>query len=66
MCKILVIIFFVIIILCLRFDDGAGGDNEVQRTMLELINQLDGFDPRGNIKVIFMSLKLNILHNILL
>ena len=23
-----------------RFDDGAGGDNEVQRTMLELINQL--------------------------
>ena len=24
-----------------RFDDGAGGDNEVQRTMLELINQLD-------------------------
>jgi ATP-dependent 26S proteasome regulatory subunit len=36
-----------------RFDDGAGGDNEVQRTMLELINQLDGFDPRGNIKVKF-------------
>ncbi|KAL3227897.1 hypothetical protein MRX96_003844 [Rhipicephalus microplus] len=36
-----------------RFDDGAGGDNEVQRTMLELINQLDGFDPRGNIKVEF-------------
>ncbi|THH03713.1 hypothetical protein EW145_g6062 [Phellinidium pouzarii] len=34
-----------------RFDDGAGGDNEVQRTMLELINQLDGFDPRGNIKL---------------
>uniref|UniRef100_A0A914RVQ9 ATPase AAA-type core domain-containing protein n=1 Tax=Parascaris equorum TaxID=6256 RepID=A0A914RVQ9_PAREQ len=33
-----------------RFDDGMGGDNEVQRTMLELINQLDGFDPRGNIK----------------
>ena len=32
-----------------RFDDGAGGDNEVQRTMLELINQLDGFDPRGNV-----------------
>ncbi len=49
---------FIIISLCVeallnicRFDDGAGGDNEVQRTMLELINQLDGFDPRGNIKV---------------
>jgi hypothetical protein len=26
-------------------------DKQVQRTMLELINQLDGFDPRGNIKV---------------
>jgi hypothetical protein len=38
-----------------RFDDGAGGDNEVQRTMLELINQLDGFDPRGNIKVSFIK-----------
>jgi len=35
-----------------RFDDGAGGDNEVQRTMLEILNQLDGFDARGNIKVL--------------
>jgi 26S proteasome regulatory subunit T1 len=26
-----------------RFDDGVGGDNEVQRTMLEIVNQLDGF-----------------------
>ncbi|KAF3827082.1 hypothetical protein GH733_002568, partial [Mirounga leonina] len=32
-----------------RFDDGAGGDNEVQRTMLELINQLDDFDPRARL-----------------
>jgi len=38
-----------------RFDDGAGGDNEVQRTMLELINQLDGFEPRGNIKVLMAT-----------
>lgn len=38
-----------------RFDDGAGGDNEVQRTMLELITQLDGFDSRGNIKVMFAT-----------
>jgi 26S proteasome regulatory subunit T1 len=35
-----------------RFEDVSGsGEHEVQRTMLELINQLDGFDPRGNIKV---------------
>lgn len=44
-----------------RFDDGAGGDNEVQRTMLELINQLDGFDPRGNIKVLMATNRYGIL-----
>lgn len=38
-----------------RFDDGAGGDNEVQRTMLEIVNQLDGFDNRGNIKVLMAT-----------
>jgi SpoVK/Ycf46/Vps4 family AAA+-type ATPase len=38
-----------------RFDDGQGGDNEVQRTMLEIVNQLDGFDARGNIKVSSIS-----------
>ena len=29
--------------------------SQVQRTMLELINQLDGFDPRGNIKVLMAT-----------
>ena len=33
-----------------HFDDGIGGDNEVQHTMLKFVNQLDGFDARGNIK----------------
>ncbi|KAK2100936.1 26S protease regulatory subunit 7 [Saguinus oedipus] len=37
------------------FDGGAGGDKEVQRTMLELINQLDGFDPQGNMKVLMAT-----------
>lgn len=36
-----------------RFGDGE--DNEVQRTMLELINQLDGFDARGHVKVIMAT-----------
>ncbi|KAK9475566.1 succinate dehydrogenase [Dipodascopsis tothii] len=49
-----------------RFDDGAGGDNEVQRTMLELITQLDGFDPRGNIKVMFATNRPNTLDPALL
>ena len=38
-----------------RNDDGAGGDNEVQRTMLEIVNQLDGFDARGNVKVLMAT-----------
>lgn len=49
-----------------RFDDGAGGENEVQRTMLELITQLDGFDPRGNIKVMFATNRPNTLDPALL
>lgn len=38
-----------------RFEAGDGSEHEVQRTMLELINQLDGFDPRGNIKVLMAT-----------
>jgi len=34
-----------------RLEGGSGGDSEVQRTMLELLNQLDGFEPKQNIKV---------------
>lgn len=30
-----------------RVDDGAGGDNEVQRTMLELITQVRGLRVHG-------------------
>ena len=30
---------------------GGGGDSEVQRTMMELLNQLDGFEATKNIKV---------------
>ena len=31
-----------------RFDDATGSDDEVQRTMLELINQVEGYDPRDH------------------
>ena len=31
------------------------GDSEVQRTMLEIVNQLDGFDSRGNVKVLMAT-----------
>eukprot|EP00968_Pinguiococcus_pyrenoidosus_P016568 scaffold1610_cov257-Pinguiococcus_pyrenoidosus.AAC.21 len=32
-----------------------GSDNEVQRTMLQIVTELDGFDPRGNIKVLMAT-----------
>ncbi|CAM9628525.1 unnamed protein product [Ectocarpus sp. 12 AP-2014] len=35
--------------------DDSGGDNEVQRTMLQIVTELDGFDPRGNIKVLMAT-----------
>merc|ERR1712003_394029 len=35
--------------------DDNGSDNEVQRTMLEIVNQLDGFDARGNVKVLMAT-----------
>ncbi|KAG1741537.1 P-loop containing nucleoside triphosphate hydrolase protein [Suillus paluster] len=39
-----------------RGDSGSGGgDSEVQRTMLELLNQLDGFEATKNIKVIMAT-----------
>jgi len=37
-----------------RGEEG-GSDGEVQRTMLEIVNQLDGFDARGNIKVLMAT-----------
>lgn len=49
-----------------RFDDGAGGDNEVQRTMLEIVNQLDGFESRGNIKVLMATNRPDVLDPALL
>lgn len=45
---------------------GGGGDSEVQRTMLELLNQLDGFEPTQNIKVVMATNRIDILDSALL
>lgn len=34
-----------------RYDTNSGGEREIQRTMLELLNQLDGFDSMTEVKV---------------
>jgi 26S proteasome regulatory subunit T6 len=44
----------------------GGGDSEVQRTMMELLNQLDGFEATKNIKVLMATNRLDILDSALL
>jgi len=49
-----------------RQEGGKGGDSEVQRTMLELLNQLDGFEANKAIKVLMATNRLDILDPALL
>ncbi|KAI8592803.1 26S protease regulatory subunit 8 [Geranomyces variabilis] len=51
-----------------RIESGGsgGGDSEVQRTMLELLNQLDGFEATQSIKVIMATNRIDILDSALL
>lgn len=49
-----------------RIDDGNRGDSEVQRTMLELLNQLDGFESTNDIKIIMATNRIDILDEALL
>lgn len=44
-----------------RYDSNSGGEKEIQRTMLELLNQLDGFDSRSDVKVIMATNKIETL-----
>lgn len=44
-----------------RYDSHSGGEREIQRTMLELLNQLDGFDSKADVKVILATNKIESL-----
>ncbi|KAG8632153.1 hypothetical protein KVT40_001293 [Elsinoe batatas] len=49
-----------------RFDSDKSGDREVQRTMLELLNQLDGFASDERIKVLAATNRIDVLDPALL
>jgi 26S proteasome regulatory subunit T2 len=38
-----------------RYDTSSSGEREIQRTMLELLTRLDGFDSAGDVKVIMAT-----------
>lgn len=44
-----------------RYNSSSSGEQEIQRTMLELLTQLDGFDTRTDVKVIMATNKIESL-----
>lgn len=44
-----------------RYESQSGGEREIQRTLLELLNQLDGFDSRGDVKVVMATNRIETL-----
>ena len=38
-----------------RFSEGTSADREIQRTLMELLNQMDGFDTLGQVKMIMAT-----------
>merc|ERR1712224_1036279 len=49
-----------------RTENGGDGDSEVQRTILELLNQLDGFSADNGIKILMATNRLDTLDPALL
>ncbi len=50
----------------IRMEDATSGDREVNRTLMQLLSELDGFDQRGNIKFIGATNRFDILDPALL
>merc|ERR1711879_1108178 len=49
-----------------RFSQGTSADREIQRTLMELLNQMDGFDVLGKVKVIMATNRPDVLDPALL
>ena len=49
-----------------RLDGATSGDREVQRTLMQLLAEMDGFDPRGEVKLIAATNRLDMLDPALL
>ncbi len=49
-----------------RMDETTGGEREVNRTLMQLLAEMDGFDPRGNVKIIAATNRPDILDPALL
>ncbi len=53
-------------IAAVRMEDATSGDREVQRTLMQLLSELDGFDQRGDVKFIGATNRIDILDPALL
>ena len=49
-----------------RFSEGTSADREIQRTLMELLNQMDGFDRLGQVKFIMATNRPDVLDPALL
>jgi 26S proteasome regulatory subunit T4 len=49
-----------------RLGEGSSADREVQRTLMELLNQLDGFDDLGRVKCVMATNRPDVLDPALL
>jgi 26S proteasome regulatory subunit T4 len=49
-----------------RFAEGTSADREIQRTLMELLNQMDGFESHGQVKMVMATNRPDILDPALL
>jgi 26S proteasome regulatory subunit T4 len=49
-----------------RFSEGTSADREIQRTLMELLNQMDGFEALGKVKIIMATNRPDVLDPALL